>query len=64
MTITALISLYIINYIALYMIKKTINHRTTFKKNEKNLKLNLGLLTETGLINLIINLTNNSINIY
>jgi hypothetical protein len=57
------ISLYIINHVALYVIKKAVNHKTTLKKNEKSLKLNLGLLTETSLVNLITNLTNNLINI-
>ena len=60
---TAFISLYIINYVALYVIKKAANYRIIFKKNEKSLKLNLRLLTETSLANLITNLTNDSINI-
>jgi hypothetical protein len=62
-TITTLISLYTINYVASYITKKAANHRTTLKKNEKSLKLNLGLLTETNLANLTTNLTNDLINI-
>jgi hypothetical protein len=66
MTITTtaltLISLYIINHVALYIIKKTADHRTTPKKNKKSPKLSLGLLIETSLANLITNLTNNLIN--
>ena len=62
-TIPTLISLYIINHVALYIIRKAVNYKTTPKKNEKSLKLNLGLLTETSLINSINNLTNNLINI-
>ena len=64
MTVTApiFISLYIINHVVLYIIRKAVNHRTTPKKNKKSLKLNLGLLTETNLINLITDLTNNLIN--
>jgi hypothetical protein len=44
------------------MIKKAINHETTPKKNEKSLKLNLGLLIETSLANLTTNSINNLIN--
>jgi hypothetical protein len=62
-TATALVSLYAINYIALYAIKKAVNYKTTPKKNEKNLKLSLGLLTEISLVNLITDLTNDLINI-
>jgi hypothetical protein len=62
-TIPVLVSLYIINYIVLYVTKKAINHGTTPKKNEKSLKLNLGLLIETSLANLMTDLINNSINI-
>jgi hypothetical protein len=60
---TAPISLYIINHVALYMIRKTANHKTTPKKNKKNLKLNLELLIEISLTNLITNSINNLINI-
>ena len=62
-TIPVPICLYIINYIALYIIRKTTNHKTTLKKNKKSPKLNLGLLTETSLVNLTTDLINNSINI-
>ena len=61
--VTALVSLHVINHVALYMIKKAANYRTTLKKNKKSLKLNSRLPTETNLVNLIINLTNNLINI-
>ena len=60
---TALISPHIINHIALYIIRKAANYRTTHKKNKKILKLNLGLPIETGLVNLTTNLINNLINI-
>jgi hypothetical protein len=64
-TITAFtfISPYTINHAALYIIRKAIVHGTAPKKNEKSLKLNLGLLIETSLVNLITNLINNLINI-
>jgi hypothetical protein len=62
-TITALISLYIINYVALYITRKATNYKTTPKKNKKSLKLNSGLLIETSLANLITDLTNDLINI-
>jgi hypothetical protein len=62
-TVTAFISLYAINHVALYAIRKATNCKTTPKKNEKNLKLSLGLLIETSLVNLITNLTNDLINI-
>jgi hypothetical protein len=66
-TITAtapvLISLYVINYVVLYVTKKAINHRTTPKKNKKSLKLSSGLLIKTSLVNLTTNLINDSINI-
>ena len=62
-TVTALISPHIINHIALYIIRKAANYRTTHKKNKKILKLNLGLPIETGLVNLTTNLINNLINI-
>jgi hypothetical protein len=61
--VTALVSFYTINHIALYIIRKAANHRTTPKKNKKSLKLNLGLLTKTSLVNLITNLINDLINI-
>ena len=60
--VTALISLYIINHVTLYMIKKAANYGTIFKKNKKSPKLNLGLLIKTNLANLITNLINNLIN--
>ena len=60
--ITVLISLYIINHIALYIIKKAANYRTTLRKNKKSLKLSSGLLIKTNLVNLITDLTNNLIN--
>ena len=63
MTVTALVSLYAINYIALYITRKAADCKTIFKKNEKNLKLNLGLPTKTSLVNLITDLTNDLINI-
>ena len=65
-TITAivpiLVSLHIINYVVLYMIRKAVNYRTIFKKNKKSLKLSLGLPTETSLVNLTTDLINNLIN--
>ena len=61
-TVPIFVSLHVINYVVLYVTRKAINYRTTFKKNEKSLKLNSGLPIETSLANLIINLTNNSIN--
>ena len=39
-TIYVPISLHIINHVALYMIKKAANYKTTPKKNKKSLKLN------------------------
>ena len=62
MTVPVLISLYIINYVVLYIIRKAVNYGTTPKKNEKSLKLNLGLLIETSLANLITDSINNLIN--
>ena len=44
------------------MTKKAVNHGTTFKKNKKSPKLSSGLLTETSLVNLITDLTNDLIN--
>ena len=65
-TITAttpiLVSLHVINHVVLYVIKKAVNHGTTLKKNKKSLKLNSGLPTEISLVNLMTDLTNNSIN--
>ena len=61
--ITALISLYIINHVALYIIKKATDYGTILKKNKKSLKLSSGLLIEINLVNLITNLINNVINI-
>jgi hypothetical protein len=62
-TITAFISFYTINHVALYIIKKATNRKTILKKNKKSLKLNLGLPTEINLVILTTNLINNSINI-
>ena len=62
-TIPVLISPYIINYIALYIIKKAADCGTIPKKNKKNLKLSLGLPIEISLVNLITDLINNLINI-
>ena len=59
---TALISLHVINHVALYVTKKAADHRTTLRKNEKGPKLSLGLPTETSLANLMTNSTNNLIN--
>jgi hypothetical protein len=56
------ISLYIINYVVLYIIRKAVDYRTTPKKNEKSLKLNSGLLIEISLANLITDLINDLIN--
>ena len=55
-TIPVFISLYIINYVVLYMIRKAVNYKTIPKKNKKSPKLNLELLTETNLVNLITDL--------
>ena len=57
------ISFYIINHVALYMIRKATNYKITFKKNKKSLKPNSGLLIEISLIDLIIDLINDLINI-
>ena len=62
-TTPTLISPHTINYAALYTIKKAIVYRIIPKKNEKSLKLSLGLLTEISLVNLITDLINNLINI-
>ena len=62
MTAPALISFYIINYVALYVIKKAADHRIISKKNKKSLKLSLRLLIETSLVNLTTSLINNLIN--
>ena len=65
MTTTApvLISPYIINHVALYIIRKAANYKTIPKKNEKSLKLSLGLPIETSLVNSMIDLINDLINI-
>jgi hypothetical protein len=65
MTATAPIPifLHIINHVVLYVIRKAIDHKTTPKKNEKSLKLSLGLPTEINLVNLMTDLINDSINI-
>ena len=64
-TVTApiFVSLYIINHVVLYVIRKAVDYGTTLKKNEKSLKLNSGLPTEISLVNLTTDLTNNLINI-
>jgi len=62
-TAPALISLHVINYVALYMIRKAADYGTIPKKNEKSLKPSLEPLIETSLVNLITDLTNDLINI-
>ena len=62
MTVPTFISFYIINHIILYIIRKAAD-RGTIPKNKKSLKLSLGLLIETSLVNLITNLINDLINI-
>jgi len=62
-TAPALISLYVINYVALYIIRKAANYRTILKKNKKSLKLSLEPLTEISLVNLTTDLINDLINI-
>ena len=62
-TVPILISPHIINYIALYIIRKAADCGTIPKKNKKNLKLNLGLPIEISLVNLITDLRNNLTNI-
>ena len=59
---TAFISFHIINYVALYIIKKAANYRTILKKNKKSLKLSPGLLIKINLANLKTDLINNLIN--
>ena len=61
-TAPALVSLYVINHIVLYVIKKAVDYGTTPKKNKKSPKLSSGLLTETSLVNLTTDSTNDSIN--
>ena len=51
------------NHVALYVIGKDITYKNILKRSKKSLKLSLGLLIETSLANLTINLRNNSINI-
>ena len=60
-TVPVFISLYIINHIALYIIRKATNHKTTPKKNKKSLKLSSGLLIKINLVNLTTDLINNLI---
>ena len=62
-TIPVLVSLYIINHIALYIIRKAADYGTIPKKNEKSIKLSLGLLIGISLVNLITDLINDLINI-
>ena len=59
---TALVSLHVINHVALYVTKKAADHGTTLRKNEKSPKLSSGLPTETSLANLTTDSTNDSIN--
>ena len=61
-TAPALISLYITNHVALYVIRKAADYRTIPKKNEKSLKPNLEPPIETNSVNSMTDLTNNSIN--
>ena len=51
------------DHIASYVIGKDITYKNILRRNKKSLKLNLKLLTETGLVNLITNLRNNLTNI-
>ena len=60
---TALVSLHVINHVALYVTKKAADYRTILRKNKKSLKLSSGLLIETSLANLTTNLINDLINI-
>ena len=62
-TAPALVSFYITNHVALYIIRKAADYGTIFKKNKKSLKPNSGLLIETSLANLTTDLINNIINI-
>ena len=62
-TTPILISPHIINYVTLYITRKTADCGTILKKNKKNLKLSLGLPIETSLVNSITDLTNDLINI-
>jgi hypothetical protein len=64
-TVTAptLVSPHTINHAALYAIRKAVVYGTTPKKNEKSLKLSLGLLIETSLVNLTTDLINDLTNI-
>ena len=59
---TALVSLYVINHVALYVTKKAADYGTTLRKNEKSPKLSLGLLIEISLANLTTDSTNDLIN--
>ena len=51
------------DHIALYIIRKDIVYKNIPKRSKKSLKLSSGLLIETSLTNLIINLRHNLINI-
>ena len=62
-TVPASISLYIINHVILYIIRKAIDYGTIPKKYKKSLKLSLGLLMQISLVNLITDLINDLINI-
>ena len=62
-TVPVLISLHVINHVALYVTRKAADYETTPKKNEKSPKLSLGLPIEISLANLMTDSTNDSINI-
>ncbi len=62
-TVPAPVSLHVTNHVALYIIRKAADYVTIPMKNEKSLKLSLGLPTETSLVNLITDLINDLINI-
>ena len=62
-TVPTLVSPHTINYVTLYMTKKAIIYKTTPKKNEKSLRLSLGLLIKTSLANSMTDLINDLINI-
>ena len=51
------------NYIALYIIRKDAAYRNILRRSKKSLKLSLGPLIETSLVNLITDLINDLINI-
>ena len=51
------------NHVALYIIGKDITYKDILRRSKKSLKLSLKLLIETGLVNLITDLRNDSTNI-